>query len=156
MKLHLPGEQLIALPPRRMTDSSVPWETWTDVQRLPLVSDEYPLQDHLLHWPIILIQQAVSLRTSEHWMCRCLPSVTDLKLCLTGHLCADASPPHCDECPLQDHILIKPVILTQQALFSGSPENEHMEASPVSVTISSVSWETWMCRSFPMSVMDTL
>ena len=47
-----------------------------------------------------------------------------------------------DECLLQDHLPRKPVILTQQALSPGTPENEHKEASAVSVTLCSVFQDT--------------
>ena len=42
-------------------------------------------------------------------------------------------PVHCDKCPLQDHLLRKPVVLTQLALSPGRPE--------------------WLYRGFPVSVI---
>ena len=50
--------------------SSVFRETWRNIQRLSIVSNECPLQDHLPSKLIRLIQQAPSPRRSEQWMCR--------------------------------------------------------------------------------------
>ena len=62
---------------------------------------------------------ALSPGKAEQWTCRGFPSVTDMKLCLLGDLnkCAEAY--LCNKCPSQDHLLSKPIILTQWAL---SPE----------------------------------
>ena len=48
--------------------------------------------------------------------------------------CADASPVHCDECTLQDHLLRKSIILIWQTLSPWRSDYEHIEASLVSVT----------------------
>ena len=86
---------------------------------------------------------ALFLRRPEQWMCRGYHHVTDLNLCLSRDLKkhADASPVHCDECPLQDNLPRKPVVLTQQVESPGRPKNEHTQPSSMSVTLSFVSQE---------------
>ena len=106
---------------------------------------QMPLQDHLLNKHIILTWWAVSLGRPEQWMCRSFPDVTDLKIYLLEDLIKHADASYIsDETPLQDHIWESPLYWLTDLCLLGELNNGHTEISPVSMTLSSISWETWM------------
>ena len=129
-----------------------------NVQWLPCVSDECPLKDHLLSNNIVLTSQTQSPYRPE-WVCRGFTASSMnshfkttiwiqihwlIEFCLMPYALSSGSPKQMciclpcvsDECPLQDHFLIKPIALTWYILSPGRPE--------------------WTCWSFPMSVINAV
>ena len=89
-------------------------ETWTlNMQNLPCVHNEFPWQETIL-WV-----------SPSYWLeLSCLGDLNRMQRLPCGS----------GECPLQDHLPSKPIILTQWTISPGRPEQ-------------------WMCRGFP-SVTD--
>ena len=135
-------------------------ETWKNIWMLTCENNEWLLQDHLLSKPKALTWWALSSRSHKQWMCKDLPSMTDLKLCLpVRHEQMCRSFYVRDECPLQYHLLRKLTILIWRALSPQRPDNEHTEASPVSQTNSlfkSIFWVTLLHQLDRLSVLGDL
>ena len=112
--------------------TSVSQETWMNMQRLPVSVMNVPHNT--------IIQVSLSYQCDEpclpgdldkQWMCRGFPSITDMKFCILGDLSMHAGLPYVsDKHHLQDHLLSKPILLTQWVLSPQRPE-----------------W--WTCRCFP-------
>ena len=173
-----------ALSSRKMAESSVSKEAWMNVHRLPCISDDQPLQDHLLKNPIVSSQPALPRELNNkctevslcQWWTPPYRSIseeayhTDLMSCLPRHLNNEHTELPCvsDECPLQDHLLDNPIILTQWAVtqktwmilqkLSCVSDEHHLPWKPTVFT-----WQVLLHqklnnehRGFPVSVINIL
>ena len=122
---------------------SASWETWMNLQRLPVSVM------NALYKNIFWVQL--------YWL---ISSVSQQIFYLLGNLneCAEAS---CvsDECPLQDHLLSSPSHWHDE-LWLPRELNECSEASlcqpMVSLWALSPRWPEWTCRGFPVAMINTL